>query len=217
MPNIHKYDCYTTGLIPEEKLQEIRESMPSFLFAANYELKHIASTDAIFTTAPMFVSNEALIRDGYAHVDAAYGGSDYTAMTCCNQTEDGTIILYGRLWHKNAGDVIDEILEEATRLQCGILYCESNGDKGFLKDAINERDDYPDVWARTYTESQNKMIKIQTYLKQAWGRIRFLTGTDREYIDQILDYTEYAEHDDAPDSAATVCRYYATYRWGSKK
>ena len=61
------------------------------------------------------------------------------------------------------------------------------------------------------------MIKIQTYLKQAWGRIRFLTGTDREYIDQILDYTEYAEHDDAPDSAATVCRYYATYRWGSKK
>ncbi|MBQ6505973.1 MAG: hypothetical protein IJI08_01460 [Clostridia bacterium] len=217
MPNIHKYDCYTTGLIPEEKLQEIRESMPSFLFAANYELKHIASTDAIFTTAPMFVSNEALIRDGYAHVDAAYGGSDYTAMTCCNQTEDGTIILYGRLWHKNAGDVIDEILEEATRLQCGILYCESNGDKGFLKDTINERDDYPDVWARTYTESQNKMIKIQTYLKQAWGRIRFLTGTDREYIDQILDYTEYAEHDDAPDSAATVCRYYATYRWGSKK
>jgi len=216
MPNIHRYDCYMTGLISPEKLQEIRESMPSFLFAANYELKHIASTDAIFTTAPMFVQNEALIRDGYTHVDAAYGGKDYTAMTCCNQIEDGTIILYGRLWHKNAGDVIDEILEEATRLQCGILYCESNGDKGFLKDAINERDDYPDVWARTYTESQNKIIKIQTYLKQAWGRIRFLQGTDQAYIDQILDYTEYAEHDDAPDSAATVCRYYATYRWGSK-
>ena len=216
MPNIHRYDCYITGLISPEKLQEIRESMPSFLFAANYELKHIASTDAIFTTAPMFVQNEALIQDGYTHVDAAYGGKDYTAMTCCNQIEDGTIILYGRLWHKNAGDVIDEILEEATRLQCGILYCESNGDKGFLKDAINERDDYPDVWARTYTESQNKIIKIQTYLKQAWGRIRFLQGTDQAYIDQILDYTEYAEHDDAPDSAATVCRYYATYRWGSK-
>ncbi|MBR0387238.1 MAG: hypothetical protein IJH85_05540 [Clostridia bacterium] len=61
-----------------------------------------------------------------------------------------------------------------------------------------------------------KIIKIQTYLKQAWGRIRFLQGTDQAYIDQILDYTEYAEHDDAPDSAATVCRYYATYRWGSK-
>ena len=27
-----------------------------------------------------------------------------------------------------------------------------------------------------------------------------------EYIDQILDYTENAEHDDAPDSAACVCR-----------
>jgi hypothetical protein len=34
----------------------------------------------------------------------------------------------------------------------------------------------------------------------------FLEGTDPEYIDQILDYTENAEHDDAPDSAACICR-----------
>ncbi len=27
MPNIHKYDCYTTGLISPKKLQELRESM----------------------------------------------------------------------------------------------------------------------------------------------------------------------------------------------
>ena len=57
------------------------------------------------------------------------------------------------------------------------------------------------------------MIKIETYLREAWGRIVFLEGTDREYLDQILDYTEYAEHDDAPDSAATMCRFFATYRW----
>ena len=36
--------------------------------------------------------------------------------------------------------------------------------------------------------------------------IRFLEGTDPEYIDQILDYTVHAEHDDAPDSAACICR-----------
>jgi hypothetical protein len=33
-----------------------------------------------------------------------------------------------------------------------------------------------------------------------------VSGTDLAYIDQILDYTEQADHDDAPDSAACVCR-----------
>ncbi len=212
MPNIHQYDCYTTGLISPEKLDELRRSMPPYLFAANYELKHIASTDAVFTTPPVFVKDERLLRDGRAHIDAAYGGSDWTAFTCAKQQPDGTIVMYGRLWQKDVMSVIDQIMEEAKRLKCMIIYCEDNGDRGFLKNEIIRRGG----WGRTYTESQNKIIKIETYLKQAWERIRFLEGTDREYTDQILDYTEYAEHDDAPDSAATVCRYFATYQWDGK-
>ena len=212
MPNIHKYDCYTTGLITPEKLQEIRESMPSFLFAANYELKHIASADAIFTTAPQFTDEEELIYNGYSHIDAAYGGGDYTALTCARLQKDGSIVMYGRLWQKDVMSVIDEILREAERLRCELIRCEDNGDKGFLRREIIQRPGTK-AWARTYTETQNKKIKIETYLKQAWGKIRFLEGTDREYIDQILDYTEYAEHDDAADSAATVCRYFRTMKW----
>ena len=215
MPNIHKYDCYTTELISPEKLQEIRESMPPFLFAANYELKHIASSDAIFITAPVFTNDERLIYNGYSHIDAAFGGSDYTAFTCAQKQADGSIVMYGRLWHKDVGSVLEQILREATRLKCNIIRCEENSDRGFLKREINR---YPgfNVWAKTYNESQNKKIKIETYLRQAWGKIRFLEGTDREYIDQILDYTEYAEHDDAPDSAATLCRFFSTHHWEGK-
>ena len=213
MPNIHKYDCYTTGLISPEKLQELRQAMPPFLFAANYELKHIASADAIITTPPVFTDNERLLRDGRAHIDAAYGGSDYTAFTCAKMQEDGTIVMYGRLWQKDVMSVIDLIMEEAKRLKCNIIACEDNGDRGFLQREIIRRGG----WGNTYTESQHKTIKIETYLKQAWEKIRFLEGTDREYIDQILDYTEYAEHDDAPDSAATVCRYFSTFKWNGKK
>ncbi len=216
MPNIHRYDCYQTGLITPEKLQEIRKSMPSFLFAANYELKHIASADAIFTTAPEYIDNEKLIYNGYAHIDAAYGGSDCTALTCAKKQVDGTIVLYGRLWKKSAISVLDEILREVTRLKCGMIRCEDNGDKGFLKREINRHPGHS-AWAKTYVEGQHKKIKIETYLKQAWEKIRFLEGTDRAYIDQILDYTEYAEHDDAPDSAATVCRFFYTFHWDGKR
>ena len=98
--------------------------------------------------------------------------------------------------------VIDPIIEEARRLMCEPIRCEENGDKGFLVRELLRRD----VYAMGYTEHMNKFVKIATILKKWWPRIIFLEGTDPEYIDQILDYTENAEHDDAPDSAACVCR-----------
>ena len=203
MPNIHQYDCYQTGLISKEQLAELRQSMAPSLFAANYELKHIASSELIFETPPRFTDDPLLLRDGVAHVDAAYGGSDYTAFTCGKRDWDSnTIYLYGKIWHKAVDKVMDPIIEEARRLMCEPILCEKNGDKGFLIREFFERDAY----ASGYVESQNKFVKICTYLKKWWPRIIFLEGTDPEYIDQILDYNEHAEHDDAPDSAACVCR-----------
>jgi hypothetical protein len=136
-------------------------------------------------------------------VDAAYGGGDYTALTCGRRDYDtDTIYLYGKLWRQSVDKVMEEIIRESRRLLCEPIKCERNGDKGFLVREFLKRD----VYASGYDESQNKFIKIVTYLKKWWPRIIFLEGTDPEYIDQILDYTENAEHDEAPDSAACVCR-----------
>ena len=41
MPNLHKYDCYTTGLIDDKEIAYIRSVMSPSLFSANYELKQI--------------------------------------------------------------------------------------------------------------------------------------------------------------------------------
>ena len=203
MPNIHRYDCYSTGLLSKEKIDSLRQSMAPSLFAANYELKHIASSELIFETSPRFIADPDVMRDGVAHVDAAYGGSDYTAFTCGKLDWDNdTLYLYGKIWHKAVDKVIEPIIEEAQRLLCEPIKCEKNGDKGFLLREFFNRG----VYASGYNESMNKFVKICTYLKKWWPKIVFLEGTDPEYIDQILDYTENAEHDDAPDSAACVCR-----------
>ena len=207
MPNIHRYDCYQTGLISTEKLDEIRQSMTPSLFAANYELKHIASEEAFFDTPPVFTDDPKLLRNGISHIDAAYGGSDFTAFTCAKRTGN-KIYLYGRIWHKPVDAVLDECILEADRLLCWPLHCEDNGDKGFLCKEIRHRG----KWAKSYSENQNKFIKISTYLKKWWPNIIFLRGTDPDYINQIMDYTEHAEHDDAPDSAACCCRYWDP-RW----
>ncbi len=203
MPNIHRYDCYTTNLITKEQLETLRQSMAPSLFAANYELKHIASSEVIFETPPRFTNDPALLRDGVAHIDAAYGGSDYTAFTCGRRDWDEDIIyMYGKIWHQPVDKVLDPIIDEARRLMCEPIKCERNSDHGFLVKELIRRD----VYASGYDEHQNKFVKIATILKKWWPKIVFLEGTDPEYIDQILDFTENAEHDDAPDSAACVCR-----------
>jgi hypothetical protein len=43
-------------------------------------------------------------------------------------------------------------------------------------------------------------------LKGAWKDVIFVEGTDEDYIQQIEDYNENAEHDDAPDSLASLIR-----------
>lgn len=201
MPPPMVFDCYTTGLLDAAKLEQLRQSMDPSLFAANYELRHIAASNALFSTYPAMTDNAAFLRDGIAHIDAAFGGEDYTAMTCGRRIGD-TLYLYGRLWRAHVDTVMDAALADINRLMCGPIYVETNGDKGYMGRELRNRG----ATVRMYQEHQNKYLKISTLLRKWWGNVVFLSGTDPEYIAQIMDYTEEAEHDDAPDSAACVCR-----------
>ena len=174
--------------------------MTDSLFAANYELKHIADEGALFRS-PQFTDDENAIYDGLAQVDAAYGGMDFTAFTILKKTADG-FVGYGRLWQKHVDDCMAEIEADRKRLRAGSLYCETNGDKGYLLKELRGRG----IQARGYHENMNKYVKISTHLKKHWAKIKWLSSTDPEYINQILDYTENAAHDDAPDSAASMLR-----------
>lgn len=131
MPEARRFDCYQTGLLDKEQLDALRRSMSPSLFAANYELQHIAAENALFPEAPRFTEDASLLRDGIAHIDAAYGGEDYTALTCGQRIGD-TIYLYGQLWQRHVDVVLDAALSECDRLMCGPVYIETNGDKGYL-------------------------------------------------------------------------------------
>lgn len=200
MPNIEKHDCYSTGLISVDELQTIKSSMTSSLFAANYELRHIASDDVIFDT-PQMGAEPCLAEQGICHIDAAYGGDDYTAFTIARK-KGATYYLYGRLWHKHVDNCMDEIIRLRKSFNAGEIYCETNADKGYLAKALRAKGER----AVTYHENMNKFLKITSYLKAEWRNVVFVAGTDDAYIDQICDYNENVEHDDAPDSAASIVK-----------
>lgn len=201
MPNVQKYDCYSTGLIEREKIEELRSSMSDSLFAANYELKHIADSEAMFKN-PKFIQGGQLIYGGMAHIDAAFGGEDSTAFTAFKRQTDGTLVGFGRMWQKHVDDCISEIKQLHVMYRLGSVACEKNADKGYLAKELGRAGLAPFL----YSETTNKYIKISTYLRKEWENIKWLEETDPEYINEILDYTEFAEHDDCPDSAASLIR-----------
>lgn len=202
MPAPEKYDCYTTGLLTEEQIAELKKKMLPSLFAANYELRHIAAEDVIFFS-PKQGAAAALAEQGISHVDAAFGGGDFTALTIANR-KDGKYYVYGRMWHKHIDDCFDEIMRQYKRFMCSRLHVEDNGDKGYTGKELRKKGARVNI----YHEEMNKFIKIATYLKEVWEDVIFVEGTDADYIDQICDYNEDAEHDDAPDSCASIVRIY---------
>ena len=193
MPEAEIYTCFETGLMNETEIQKVRKSMTPSLFAANYELKCIADENALFTN-PNFATEEDIekIFNGQGQIDAGYGGEDFSAFTIMKYIkEQNKIYALGKLWHKHIDNCLPEIKQLHSKLKCGTIHCE-------LKNY-----DLPSI---VYNEFMNKHIKITTYLYKYWDIIHWLPGTDAEYLNQILDYTEEAEHDDAPDSGSSLCR-----------
>lgn len=203
MPDPEKWNCYREEIkqiLSDEELEHIKSQMLPSLFAANYELRHIAGEDVIFLE-PKQHGDPVMCNNGYAHVDAAFGGEDYTAFTIM-QKKGGKYYVYGKLWHKHVEKCYDDIEKDYRRFMAGKCPIEDNGDKGFTARDLKKRG----LRAYTYHEDMNKFIKITTYLLKIWNDVIFVEGTDPEYIEQICDYNEDAEHDDAPDSCACLAR-----------
>lgn len=203
MPEAKKFNCYHEGvreIIKEEELQKLKENMLPSLFAANYELKHIASEDVIFSN-PQTGADAANVEQGTSHVDAAFYGEDYTAFTICKK-HGGKYYVFGKCWRKHVEDCYPMIEEYHNKFMCGKMHVEKNADKGFVAKELRGLG----LAVNAYNEKENKYIKIVTRLKTVWNDVIFVEGTDPEYIDQICDFNDNAPHDDCPDSLASLIR-----------
>ena len=83
-----------------------------------------------------------------------------------------------------------------------MIYVETNPDKGFVADRLKEKG----LRVHAYAERMNKHLKISTALFEVWRYLEWDPDTDEEYMNQVLDYRERSEPDDAPDSASSLFR-----------
>lgn len=201
MPAPNKYTIYDTGIFSEQEIKATKEEMTDSLFAANYELKHIADGDQLFIEpqyGPFPIGAKA-----YAQIDAAYGGEDASSLTIIAE-RDGKLHTVGWKMPGHVENHYNEIISRLQRFQAVECWLENNADKGFLQKELSQRHN---ISFRGYHEAMNKYYKISTYGRKEWNRaIIDLEESDLEYIGEIMDYNENAEHDDCPDSFASLVR-----------
>jgi hypothetical protein len=189
----------------ESKIIEIKEGTTRSLYCANYDLKHVDDEDKIFTE-PIYKKWPDNFKILVGWLDPAYSGKNTNALTLLGQSNDVDTkdqwFFRGWVWAKNVVDIYDDIIAKMKLFKAGTLYVESNADKGLsIKDL---KQIYPLV--RGKWEKQNKHMKIISYAKQHWKKLICAFDCDMDYLNQILDYQEKEEPDDAPDSLAALMR-----------
>ena len=199
MPVPQRFTVDDTGLMTEAELNKRKSSMDFSLFSANYYLTHIGISGGLFEDATW---GDWKVSATIGQIDASYGGSNTTAVTCFAQLPDGKLGGVGKIYTGHVQEHYEEIASFLRAFKCGTLHMEKNADKGYLEKDIRP---YHRL-TRLYSESMNKHLKISTYLKGRWNDIVWSYHTDPAYMEQILGYEEGVEPDDAPDSASSLIR-----------
>lgn len=109
MPEAQRWDCYSTGLLDDSQIEQLRRSMLPSLFAANYELRHIASEDSIyrvFVNRPDdFIIDEAPSNILRATIGVDFGGGKSAHAFCCvGFTAEGGVVVLDEYLEQDALD-----------------------------------------------------------------------------------------------------------------
>lgn len=188
------------GFTPE-KVLNYRRMLGTSLYAANYELKHIADEDQLFLE-PAYGKWPEKFKRVNAWCDPSYQGKATTALSMIGIDKDDKAYVRGWIWYKHIIDCYKIMVQYLNFYKCGSFFVETNADKGYSKRDLSEM--FTGTLGRN--EPANKHIKIISFAKQNWDNLIFADDCQPEYVNQIMDYSEDAELKDAADSLASLIR-----------
>lgn len=217
---IAKYPIEEFNFLGAEAVEQKRRTTSPFLFSANYSLE-INKDESLLFSEPRWAEGwDYTNRLVSAHLDAGFDGSDFCALSILSPIDDkdfrgkGDFQGVGFCYAGHVKTWMSEIVDYYRRYKCREIYIEDNADKGYVASELKRRG----LRVKTYHESENKAIKIETQLYGYWSRILWSPNTDDEYMSQILDFRpDGTTHDDAPDSMASLIRAVCAPHLASKK
>lgn len=205
--DIAMYPLSEFNFLGPDTIENKKKTTTPFLYSANYELEIHKDENSLFSD-PNMAEGWDYSKRGYAHIDCAYDGNHYCALTIISPLDNDDPVsakkfqAIGFTYPGNCKAWANEVARLYRRYKCRFLLNETNPDKGYFANQMEKLG----VRTKTYSESENKHIKISTNLYEYWDNIYWSPDTDPEYLNQVLDYREGSEPDDAPDSCASLLR-----------
>ena len=203
---IAKYPISKFNFLGKGEMEKKKRTTTPFLYAINYELE-IGKDESLLFCDPVYSKGwDFTKRDVIGHLDAAFDGDHYCALTFISplygKGEETVYQAVGFTYSGHVKDWYSTIKKLATEYRVKNIYEETNADKGMSARDLTAMG----LRIKSYSESQNKHLKISTNLYRFWKYIQWAPESHDEYMAQVTDYREGAEPDDAPDSAASLLR-----------
>lgn len=205
--DIAMYPISQFNFLGEKAIEDKKRTTTPFLYAANYELEIRKDETSLFSE-PKMAEGWDYTKRSYAHIDCAYDGNHYCALTIISPLDDDDPSVarkfqaIGFAYPGNCKAWANEVMRLCRKYKARFLLNETNPDKGYFANQMEKLG----MRTKTYAEKENKHIKISTNLYEYWEDIYWSPDTDPEYLNQIIDYREGSEPDDAPDSCASLIR-----------
>lgn len=182
-----------------QALKEVEKSIGRQLFSALYQQDPLDVTERIFES-PQFAEIPKGTRL-FAYLDPALGGEDYCALSiggvAQDQDDPKVYIAYGSIWRSNLDTTYEYVEKTCKKFGIATLFVESNQGQLAIANHLSKK-----LHVKRINNSDSKNIRIQNFVKVNWSNIYFSQDCQAEYLNQVLEYSEFALHDDAPDSLA---------------
>lgn len=204
---IRRYPVSDTGLLTPEEIADKKSKTTPTLYAINYDLKFENEEGMLFANPHMGEWHEDN-TDIKAHIDAAYKGDHYCALTIIGRQKNGRLNVVGWVSPGTIKDWTDFIVGKLLKYGAKELYAEDNADRGYTTDVfdMHPRLQKAGIWVQDYHELEKKHVKITTYLGEVFNQIEFAKESGAEYIEQITDWREGVEPDDSIDGLSSIIR-----------
>ena len=224
MPPPLIYTVNDTGILTPEMVEEKRKYTTPLLWSINYLLTHTSAADQMFLDPHYGIWHEEVDTPVKAHLDAAYDGNHFCALTIMRKLPNNKFNAVGWVFAGNVKDWVPFIAQKLAKYNARSIYMESNADRGYTADTLRMHPaiQRAHVWVEDYDERMKKTEKIGTYAYEVWKDIEWnkpdMTEANggQAYMEQVVDYLPDQEPDDAPDSLASLCRmagFSATKSW----
>jgi hypothetical protein len=196
----------------EKELARIKREVGSRVWSAQYQQNPINNEtnlfpDPIYEEPPQDPeTKQILLKTIMGYLDPAYSdgdNADFCALTIGSESkyEQKAYILAGYIWRATIDKSYDKIEAFYKQHNLSLLIVEINKDEGAVAYELRKRG----LNVQENRAVKNKYLRITDNVLKNWSSIRFSRAVTNQYMTQVLEYYELAQHDDAPDSLAAFC------------